>query len=74
MMGYTAEEFKALEDRVAALEDALRPFAEVLSVYLPLSNMQLVLLSEDNPKGRRLAHLLPDHFEVARDILVTANE
>ena len=46
----------------AKLRDALRPFAEVLSVY-KIQPPQLILLSEDNPKARRLAHLLPEHFE-----------
>lgn len=54
---------------VARLREALRPFSEALSVYRNFSEHQLILLSEDNPKGRRLAHLLPEQFAVARAAL-----
>lgn len=54
---------------IARLREALRPFSEALSVYRNFSEHQLILLSEDNPKGRRLAHLLPEQFAVARAAL-----
>ena len=54
---------------IERLREALRPFSEALSVYRNFSEHQLILLSEDNPKGRRLAHLLPEQFAVARAAL-----
>ena len=51
--------------RIDTLHVAIRPFAEVLAVF-SFAEHQLILLSEDNPKGRRLAHLLPDQFDAAR--------
>lgn len=69
----SAAYMQALEERVDVLEEALRPFANVLSVY-SFAEHQLILLSEDNPKGRRLAHLLPDHFEIARDLAPTGED
>lgn len=58
---------EVLEER-DRLREALRPFAEVLSHYT-FGPHQLILLSEDNPKGRRLAHLLPEQFAAARAAL-----
>lgn len=55
--------------RMKELEAALTPFANVLRVYGKLPEQQLVLLSEDNPKSRRLAHLLPDAFYKAQSLI-----
>ena len=61
-------------DEAERLREALRPFSEALSVYRNFSEHQLILLSEDNPKGRRLAHLLPEQFAVARAGLCRFNQ
>ena len=57
------------EARIAELEEALKPFARVLSTYGSFAEHQLILLSEDNPKGRRLAHLFPENFTQAQAAL-----
>jgi hypothetical protein len=65
-----AAEVLTLRAEAERLKAALRPFAEVLSRYT-FATHQLVLLSEDNPKGRRLAHLRPEQFKAARAALRT---
>lgn len=63
----------ALRAEVERLREALEPFATCLSRYT-FPEHQIILLSEDNPKGRRLTHLLPEHFYRARAALGEGGE
>jgi len=56
----------------ADLVEALRPFANAISMYKGFGEHQLILLSEDNPPGRRLAHLRLDDFDRAEVALTKA--
>ena len=60
-----ADTLTAQHKEIERLREALEPFGRVLSAYGKFAEYQLILLSEDNPKGRRLAHLTPENFYAA---------
>ena len=63
--GKLADTLTAQHKEIERLREALEPFGRVLSAYGKFAEYQLILLSEDNPKGRRLAHLTPENFYAA---------